>query len=84
MLDATVCAPVLHRTPGSVSAADVPSQRVTALHGLPPDAALYELGLLHLRDHDYERARQRLQRLMDDYPASPYTESARQRLSEIS
>lgn len=50
---------------------------------LPRDTAMYELGLLLLDEQDYDRAREVLQKLVDDFPASPYRTAARQKLTEI-
>lgn len=50
---------------------------------LPVDAALYKLGELFDREGDPETAREHYQRLVDEFPESPYLMRARQRLTEI-
>jgi tetratricopeptide (TPR) repeat protein len=47
---------------------------------LPQDALLYELGVTLERDGQKEEAREVFQRLVDEYPASPYAPRARQRV----
>jgi TolA-binding protein len=54
-----------------------------ARRGLPRDAALYELGELHLRSKDYEQARQYFEKLVEEFPESPYTGGARRRIGEL-
>ena len=51
--------------------------------GLPRDAALYELGELFISEGDPERAQEYFQKLVDEFPESPYLLSARRRLGEI-
>jgi len=50
---------------------------------LPRDVALYELGELFVREQDPERARGYYQRLVDEFPESPYRSLAGQRLTEL-
>jgi FimV-like protein len=50
---------------------------------LPKDTALYELGELYLRTEDSDRAREYFQKLVDEFPESPYLTQARQRLGEL-
>ncbi len=50
---------------------------------LPRDAALYELGELFIATQDPGRARSYYQRLVDDFPESPYRAQASQRLAEL-
>jgi predicted negative regulator of RcsB-dependent stress response len=50
---------------------------------LPRDAALYELGLLLAREQRTEEARTHLQKLIDEFPESPYRFPAQQRLGEL-
>jgi len=50
---------------------------------LPRDAALYELGVLYVKEQRFDEARQYLQQLVDDFPESPYVFTARQRLTEL-
>ena len=64
-------------------AKDLEAMVVGSLPGLPRDAALYELGVLYLEEHDLERAREYLQKLVDEFPESPYTPSAREHLQGL-
>jgi predicted negative regulator of RcsB-dependent stress response len=50
---------------------------------LPRDTALYELAELFVLQRDVERARSYFQKLVDEFPSSPYTSRARQRLAEL-
>ena len=50
---------------------------------LPKDVALYELGELFVREQEPERARGFYQRLVDEFPESPYRSLASQRLTEL-
>jgi predicted negative regulator of RcsB-dependent stress response len=50
---------------------------------LPKDVALYQLGELFVREQDPERARGYYQRLVDEFPESPYRSLAGQRLTEL-
>jgi predicted negative regulator of RcsB-dependent stress response len=50
---------------------------------LPRDAALYELGQLFVANEDPARARSYYQRLVDEFPESPYRAQASQRLAEL-
>jgi len=50
---------------------------------LPKDTALHELGELYVREHDTDRAREYFQKLVDEFPESPYLTQARQRLGEL-
>ena len=50
---------------------------------LPRDTALYELGELFVAQRDPDRARQYFQKLVDEFPTSPFTSRARQRLGEL-
>jgi predicted negative regulator of RcsB-dependent stress response len=50
---------------------------------LPRDVALYELGQLYLAEQDPVRAGEYFQKLVDQFPESPYLSLARQRLTEI-
>ena len=50
---------------------------------LPRDVALYELGELYNSTQDSERARSYYQRLVDEFPESPYRPQASQRLAEL-
>jgi predicted negative regulator of RcsB-dependent stress response len=50
---------------------------------LPRDVALYELGQLYIAEHQPEQAIEYFQKLVDEFPESPYQQLARQRLTEI-
>jgi predicted negative regulator of RcsB-dependent stress response len=50
---------------------------------LPRDVALYELGELYSTSQDPERARSYYQRLVAEFPESPYRPQASQRLAEL-
>lgn len=50
---------------------------------LPGDVALYELGELYLEQHEPERAKTFLEKLVEEFPESPYVDTARRRLSEL-
>jgi predicted negative regulator of RcsB-dependent stress response len=50
---------------------------------LPRDTALYELGELFVAQRDTDRARLYFQKLVDEFPTSPYVTRARQRLAEL-
>ena len=51
--------------------------------GLPRDVALYELGQLYLAEQNPTQAGTYFQKLVDDFPESPYLNLARQHLMEI-
>ena len=51
--------------------------------GLPRDAALYQLGMLYLKEHKPDQAREMLTKLSQEFPESPYAQSAQQRLREL-
>jgi predicted negative regulator of RcsB-dependent stress response len=50
---------------------------------LPRDVALYELGQLYLAEQDPEQASDYFQKLIDEFPESPYVNLARRHLTEI-
>lgn len=51
--------------------------------GLPRDAALYKLGEVFVTSGDPERARTYFERLVEEFPESPYLMNARLRLNEL-
>ena len=51
--------------------------------GLPRDAALYKLGEVLADSGDPERARTYFERLVEEFPESPYLMNARLRLNEL-
>jgi predicted negative regulator of RcsB-dependent stress response len=50
---------------------------------LPRDVALYELGQLYLSEQDPVQAGEYFQKLVEEFPESPYINLARQKLTEI-
>jgi len=50
---------------------------------LPRDVALFELGRLAAEQQDPARAREYFQKLVDEFPDSPYNGRAQQRLSQL-
>jgi predicted negative regulator of RcsB-dependent stress response len=50
---------------------------------LPRDTALYHLGEVYREEQNADQARTTFQTLVDEFPDSPYTRLARQRLSEL-
>ncbi len=51
--------------------------------GLPQDTALFKLAELLVSQNDFDRAREYLQKLLTEFPESPYVAPARQRLGEL-
>lgn len=78
---------LVHLQIGSGQAAEVAPQLEAMVAGedprLPRDVALYELGELYVGSQDVDRARSYYQRLVDEFPESPYRAQANQRLSEL-
>ncbi|MCU0305200.1 MAG: tetratricopeptide repeat protein [Thermoanaerobaculales bacterium] len=64
-------------------AADLEAMVVGSNPGLPRDVALYELGQLHLAEHNPDQARDYFSKLVEEFPESPYNRLARQRLGEL-
>ncbi len=50
---------------------------------LPPDAALFKLGEIFVTEGDSEKARLYFERLVEEFPESPYLAGARQKLTEL-
>ncbi|MCD4750869.1 MAG: tetratricopeptide repeat protein [Thermoanaerobaculales bacterium] len=50
---------------------------------LPRDAALYELGEVFIEEKNADQAKEYFQKLVDEFPESPYVAKARQRLTEL-
>ena len=50
---------------------------------LPGDVALYELGELYLGQNEPDRAKTYFGKLVEEFPDSPYVDTARRRLSEL-
>ncbi len=64
-------------------AAELEAMVVGSNPGLPRDVALYELGQLYLAEQNPVQAVDYFQKLMDEFPESPYLQLARQQLIEI-
>lgn len=64
-------------------AAELEAMVVGSNPGLPRDVALYELGQLYLAEQDPAQAGDYFQKLLDEFPESPYLQLARQHLIEI-
>ena len=56
---------------------------VTRDSGLPQDVALYKLGEVYVTSGEPERARSYFERLVEEFPESPYVMNARLRLNEL-
>lgn len=50
---------------------------------LPRDVALYQLGVLYRKEQQPEQAREYFQKLVDEFPESPYLAEARRHLTEL-
>ena len=50
---------------------------------LPRDVALFELGEVFVAEQKPDQAREYYQKLVDEFPESPYVSQARQRLNEL-
>ena len=50
---------------------------------LPKDVALFELANVYVHERDFDKAAEYFQKLMDDFPESPYSRRARQKLEEL-
>ena len=64
-------------------AAELEAMVVGSNPGLPRDVALYELGQLFMAEQNPVQAGEYFQKLMDEFPESPYLQRARQQLIEI-
>ena len=67
---------------GAAVAAELKTM-VSGQSGLPRDAALYQLGELLADEGRPDRARPYFERLIEEFPESPYLANARQRLAEL-
>jgi predicted negative regulator of RcsB-dependent stress response len=78
---------LVHIQVAAGQAAEVAPQLEAMVSGedvrLPRDVALYELGQLFIATQDPVRARSCYQRLVDEFPESPYRAQASQRLAEL-
>lgn len=68
---------------GAEVAAELEAMVVGDAPALPRDTALYKLGELFTAQGEPERARPYLERLLDEFPESPYQMIARQKLNEL-
>ncbi len=68
---------------GTEVAAELEAMVVGRKNQLPRDVALYELGEVFLEEHDPDQAREYFQKLVDEFPESPFGAKARQRLTEL-
>ena len=78
---------LIHLRAASGESAEVAQELEAMVAGadrrLPRDTALYELAELFVLQRDVERARSYFQKLVDEFPSSPYMSRARQRLAEL-
>ena len=64
-------------------AAELEAMVTGANPSLPRDVALYELGQLYMAEQNQAQAGEYFQKLVDEFPESPYGNLARARLTEI-
>jgi len=64
-------------------ATELEAMVVTRDSGLPQDVALYKLGEVYVTSGEPERARSYFERLVEEFPESPYVMNARLRLNEL-
>jgi len=64
-------------------AAELESMVVGTSSRLPRDVALYELGQLYMAEQKPGQAGEYFEKLVEEFPESPYNRLARQRLAEI-
>lgn len=78
---------LIHMRVASGQAAEVVQQLLAMAAGkddsLPRDVALYELASAYEAEKDAVHAREYFQKLIDEFPQSPYTRTARQKLVEL-
>jgi predicted negative regulator of RcsB-dependent stress response len=78
---------LIHLRVASGQAAEVAQELQAMVAGkdprLPRDVALYELALVSQEEGNLAQAREYFQKLVDDFPESPYAAQARQRLQEL-
>lgn len=68
---------------GAEVAAELEAMVVGHTPALPRDTALYKLGELFAAEGEPDRARPYFERLLEEFPESPYQMNARQKLSEL-
>lgn len=78
---------LIHLRVASGQAVDVAQELEAMVAGtddrLPRDVALFELGRLYLAEQEPERAGEVFQKLVDEFPESPYVNQARRNLMEL-
>lgn len=78
---------LLHLRVAAGQGAEVAQELETMVAGqesrLPRDVAIYELALTLLQGDENDRAREYLQRLVEEFPESPYRDPAMQKLREL-
>ena len=68
---------------GTEVAGELEAMIVGRDRSLPRDVALYELGALYVKEQRFDEAREYLQKLVDEFPESPYAGEAQRRLQEL-
>ena len=68
---------------GAEVAGDLEAMVVGQRQGLPRDAALYKLGEVFVISGEPERARSYFERLLEEFPESPYITNAQLKLEEL-
>ena len=68
---------------GSEIAGELEAMVTGQSKGLPPDAALFKLGEIFAAEGESDRARTYFERLLEEFPESPYLAGARQQLAEL-
>ncbi|RLE26187.1 MAG: hypothetical protein DRJ65_06070 [Acidobacteria bacterium] len=68
---------------GAEVAAELEKMVVGRNSQLPRDVALFELGEVFVAEQKPDQAREYFQKLVDEFPESPYVAQARQRLAEL-
>jgi len=68
---------------GAEVASELQAMVSSAEPALPRDTALYELGMLLVREERPAEAKDPFERLVKDFPESPYRFAAQQKLSEL-
>lgn len=68
---------------GAEVAAELEKMVVGRSSQLPRDVALFELGEVFIAEQKPDQAREYFQKLVDEFPESPYVSEARKRLGEV-
>jgi predicted negative regulator of RcsB-dependent stress response len=78
---------LIHLRIASGQAAEVAQELEEMVAGkderLPRDMALYELGMIHVKQRNHEKARQYLEMLTEEFPESSYWRPANEQLSKL-